>query len=135
MTMLKNLIIAGGSTMFMKEIADRIRQSKIDREKTLRRNKAGFLALGVTVGSAIGALAGVLYAPRAGKATRDDLIRRGSEAWGKIEENASHTGHRLARVVEETGSRVRIAAEKHVEAAKGALKELPNHDEGTDKKN
>jgi gas vesicle protein len=86
-----------------------------------RRQKAGILALGVTVGSAIGALAGVLYAPKAGKETRDDFIRRGSEAWAKIGEHASHTGHLLANAVEETSSRVRIAAEKHVDEAKGAL--------------
>ena len=37
--------------MIMKEIADRLRQARIDREKTLRRKKAGILALGVTLPS------------------------------------------------------------------------------------
>ena len=135
MTMLKNLIIAGGSAMIMKEITDLVRQARIDREKTLRRKKAGILALGVTIGSTVGAVAGVLFAPRAGKETREDLSRRGCEAWGKIKENASHTGHRLVSAIEEKSSRVRTAAEKHVDAAKEALKEPPKEDEGTDKKN
>ncbi len=99
--MLKNLIAVGGSAMILKEITDRVRQAKIDREKTLRQKKARSLALGITIGSAMGALAGILFAPRVGKETREDLIRRGSEAWGKIQENASHTGHRLANAVEE----------------------------------
>ena len=96
--------------MIMKEIADRLRQARTDREKALRRKKSGILALGV----AIGAVAGVLFAPKAGKETREDLSQRGSEAWEKIKENASHTGHRLVSAVEERGARVRTAA-------KGAL--------------
>ena len=47
--MLKNLIMVGGSAMIMKEIADRVRQARIDRKKTLRLKKAGILALGVTI--------------------------------------------------------------------------------------
>jgi len=125
MTMLKNLIIVGGSAMIMKEIIDLVQQARIDREKTLRRKKAGMLALGVTIGSTVGAVAGVLLAPRAGKETREDLSRRGSEAWGKIKENASDTGHRIVSAVEEKTSRVRTAAEKHVDAAKEAVQELP----------
>jgi gas vesicle protein len=123
-TILKNFIIVGGSAMIMKEIADRLRQTKIDREKTLRRKKAGILALGVT----IGAVAGVLFAPKTGKETREDLSQLGCEAWEKIKENASHTGHRLVSAVEEKSSSVR-------RAAKGSLKEPPAEDEGTDKKN
>ena len=121
--------------MIMKEIADRIRQARIDREKTQCLKKAGVLALGVAIGSTVGALAGVLFAPKAGKETREDLIRRGCEAWGKIQENASHAGHRLTSAIEEKSSRVRTAAEKYADAAKGAFKEPPKEDEGTDKKN
>ena len=110
--------------MIIKEIADRLRQARIDREKTVRRKKAGILALGVT----IGAVAGVLFAPKTGKETREDLSQRGCEAWEKIKENASHTGRRLVSAVEEKRSSVRTAA-------KESLKEPPAEDEGTDKKN
>src|SRR5208283_4827920 len=126
--MLKNLIMVGGSAMIMKEIADRVRQARIDREKTLRLKKARILALGVTIGSTVGLLAGVLFAPKAGKETREDLIRRGCEAWGKIQENASHTGHGLTSAVEKKRSRVRTAAEKNVDAADAAFKEPPKED-------
>jgi len=109
--------------MIMKEIADRLRQARTDREKALRRKKTGILALGV----AIGAVAGVLFAPKTGKETRADLSQRGCEAWEKIKD-ASHTGHRLVSAVEERSSRVRTAA-------KEALREPPAEHEGTDKKN
>jgi gas vesicle protein len=133
--MLKNLIMVGGSAMIMKEIADRVRQARIYRKKTLRLKKAGILALGVTIGSTVGVLAGVLFAPKAGKETRENLIQRGCEAWGKIQENVSHAGHRLTSAIEEKSSHVRTAAEKNADAAKGAFKESPKKDEGTDKKN
>ena len=109
--------------MIMKEIADRLQQARIDREKALRRKKTGILAIGV----AIGAVACVLFAPKAGKETREDLTQRGCTAWEKIKENASHTGHRLISAIEEKSSSVRTTA-------KGSLKELPAEDEGTDKK-
>ena len=125
MTMLKNLIIVGGSAMIMKEITDLVQQARFGRKKALRRKKAGILALGVTIGSTVGAVAGVLFAPKAEKETREDLSRRGSEAWGKIKENASDTGHRIVSAVEEKTSRVRTAAEKHVDATKEAVEELP----------
>ena len=133
--MLKDLFIMGGSAMIMKEIVDRVRQGRMDREKKLRRKKAGILALGITVGSAVGALAGILFAPKAGKETREDLSRRGSEAWGKFKEDASHSGHRLMDAVEEKGLRVRTAVENRVDAVKRELKELPKEDEGTVKIN
>ena len=116
--------------MIMKEIADRLRQARTDREKALRRKKTGILALGV----AIGAVAGVLLAPKAGKETREDLSQRGCEAWEKIKD-ASHTGHRLTSAVERKSSRVRTAAGNQIDAAEAAFKEPPKEDEGTDKKN
>lgn len=128
----KNLIVIGGSAMIMKEIADRVRQARIDREKTLRLKRVRALALGVTIGSAVGALAGVLFAPRAGKETREDLIQRGCETWGKIQENASHIGHRLTSAVEEINSRVHTAAGRRADGAEGAFEEPPEENEGTD---
>jgi gas vesicle protein len=136
--MLKNLIIVGGSAMIMKDIADRVRQVRTDREKALRRKKAGILALGVTIGSTVGAVAGVLFASRTGKETREDLSRRGWKAWGKLREDASRTGRLLITAVEEKSSRVNTAAEKCVDTAKGALRAIKDpakEDEGTDKKN
>ncbi|MHC1730158.1 MAG: YtxH domain-containing protein [Syntrophobacteraceae bacterium] len=133
--MLKNLIIGGGSAMIMKEIADRVRQVRVEREKTLRRKQAGILALGITLGGAVGAVAGILFAPRAGKEIREDLGRRGSETWGKLKENAANAGNELVSVIEAQSSRVRTAAEKGVVAAKGALKAPPVENEGADKQN
>jgi gas vesicle protein len=113
----------GGSAMIVKELVDRLRNARSDREKSMRRNKAGVLALGVSIGCTVGAVAGVLFAPKAGKETREDVGRRGRDAWEKIKDNTSSTGHRLVSAMEEKGSQVYAAAEKCVDAAKEVLHE------------
>lgn len=129
MTLLDNVIRVGGTAMILKEIADSIRRTGLHREQTLRRNRAGMLAVGVVIGGMAGAAAGVLFAPRAGKETREDLSRRSSEAWEKVKENASSTGQQLISAVEERSSRVRTAAEKGVDAARESLKEPSRENE------
>jgi gas vesicle protein len=109
--------------MILKEITDSIRRSSLYREQTLRRNRAGMLTLGVVIGGTVGAVAGVLLAPKAGKETRENLSRRSSVVWEKVKENASTTGQQLISAVEEKSSSVRTAAEKGVEAARESLKE------------
>ncbi|MDD2464037.1 MAG: YtxH domain-containing protein [Desulfobulbus sp.] len=129
MTLLNNLIKIGGSAVILKDVADRIMGARINREQTLRRKSAGMLALGVALGGAVGAVAGILYAPKAGRETRQDLSQRSCDAWGKMRDNVSTTGHRLVSAVEEKGSRVCTAAEKGVDAAKQSLKETSDSGE------
>jgi gas vesicle protein len=81
--------------MIIRDFIDQIRHAKSNRESAARRNKAGILALGVSIGCTVGAVAGLLLAPRSGKETRDDVTLRGSEAWEKIKDNVSSKGHRL----------------------------------------
>ena len=123
MTLLNNLIKVGGSAVILKEIADRILDTRISRGLTLRRNRAGMLALGVVIGSVAGAVTGVLFAPKSGKETREELSRYSCETWGKMKDNVAATSHRLVDVVEEKGSRMRTAAEKGVDAARESLKQ------------
>ena len=121
MTLLSTFIKVGGTAVILKDIADRIVNTRLTREQTLRRNRAGMLVLGVAIGSTIGAVAGVLFAPRPGSETRKDLCRSSGEAWGQVKERVAATSHRLADAVEERGSRVRTAAEKGVDAARASF--------------
>lgn len=123
MTLLNNLIKVGGSAVILKDIADRILGARINREQTLRRKNAGMLAMGVALGGAVGAIAGILYAPKAGRETREELSQRSCDAWGKMKDNVSATGHKLVDAVEEKSARVYTAAEKGVDAAKESFKE------------
>ncbi|MFH0780813.1 MAG: YtxH domain-containing protein [Pseudomonadota bacterium] len=121
--MYKKFMMLGGSAMIVKELVDRLRNARSDRERSIRRNQAGVLAMGVSIGCAVGAVAGVLFAPKAGKETREDVSRRSKDAWEKIKDNTSATGQRLVNAVEEKGSQVYAAAEKCVDAAKEVLHE------------
>lgn len=116
-------IILGGSAMIVKELLDRAREARRAKERKVQRGKAGMLVLGVSIGCTVGAVAGVLWAPRTGKETRQEVARRGRETWEKIKDNASSTGYRLAHAVEEKGAQVYGAAEKCVDAAKEVLHE------------
>ena len=56
MTLLSTFIKVGGPAVILKDIADRIVNTRLTREQTLRRNRAGMLVLGVAIGSTIGVL-------------------------------------------------------------------------------
>ena len=107
--------------MIIKDFIDQVRHAKIERENAARRSKAGMLMLGVSIGCTVGAVAGVLLAPRSGKETRDDVTLRGSEAWEKIKDNVSTGGHRLVHALEEKGVCLGAAVEKESEAAEESL--------------
>ena len=120
--------------MIIKDFIDHVRYAKIDRENAARRSKAGMLALGVSIGCTVGAVAGILLAPRSGKETRDDVALRGGEAWEKIKDNVSTNGHRLVHVLQEKGACLGAAVEKDNEAAKKSLQDLSAQVEKTDAK-
>jgi gas vesicle protein len=122
-TLLNSLIKVGGSAVIIKEIADRIAGTRINRQQTLRRRSAGMLALGVAIGGAAGAVAGILFAPKAGEETRADLNRYSCQTWGRAKESVATAGHRLVNAVEEKSGRIRTAAEKGVDAARESLQE------------
>jgi gas vesicle protein len=132
--MLNNVIKLGGTVMIVKELLDRMRHARCVREKEMRRNSAGMLALGVSIGCTVGAVAGLLLAPRTGKETREEVSRRSSEAWEKIKDNVSVNGQRLADTLEEQGTRVHVAAEKGVAAVKEVLAEASGKMEKADPK-
>jgi gas vesicle protein len=109
--------------MIIRNFIDQVRHARSDREKAVRRNKAGMLALGLSIGCTVGAVAGVLFAPRSGKDTREDVSRRGSETWEKIKDNVSANSHRLVQAVEEKGDCLCTAGAKCDDSAKEPLKE------------
>jgi len=121
--MLKSIIAAGGTTMIIREIADRLKHANIHHEQTVRRKKRGMLALGIAVGCTVGMITGILYAPRPGRETRENLRRKTGEVWEDLKENVSDTGHRLTVAAEEKGSRLRTAAQKRFETTQDATKE------------
>jgi gas vesicle protein len=80
-----------------------------NEEKSASRKKGGFL-----VGAIVGAAVGVLFAPRAGKETREQLFgdvgaqkERLVKALGAGKESAEDQSEALRRKIEETRARLR----------------------------
>ncbi len=63
-------------------ILDLLQKGKKNREKQVRRK----VAIGATLGMTIGAVAGVLLAPKAGKDTRTDLAKNAQDLTETIKE-------------------------------------------------
>lgn len=109
--------------MIIGDLVNRVLHARSVRAKAIQRNKAGMLALGVSIGCTVGAVAGILFAPRAGKETREDVGRRGIEAWEKIKNNFSASGHRLVQAIEEKGTCISTLGEKCDDVVKESLQE------------
>ncbi len=72
--MIRNLLKLGGYTLLAKEAADFVINSQFNRQKEQNRNQRICTISGWLVGVAMGVGVGVLFAPRAGKETRDMIL-------------------------------------------------------------
>ena len=72
--MIRNLLKLGGYTLLAKEAADFVINSQFNRQKEQYRNQRICTISGWLVGVAMGVGVGVLFAPRAGKETRDMIL-------------------------------------------------------------
>jgi gas vesicle protein len=119
--MKSNLIALGAYTMIGKTIVDRVYGMKNLHEKALRHTRTRNLALGASIGTAVGVAAGVLFAPRSGKETRDEISRRTEGAISSLRNNVEETKSRISSSLKDQGSRLRSAAEACAEAALQAV--------------
>ena len=79
------------------------------------------VAVGVAAGAAIGALAGILFAPKSGKQTRDDISKFADETKQKIAKKV----HELTHLTKEQYNRiVDIAVDEGGETWKVATADL-----------
>lgn len=83
------------------------------------KNKA-LVALGAFAG---GILAGVLYAPRSGKETRDMLNEQAKEAGEKVAEKAKVIAEEAKVVAKDSVSKAKVVAEDSVQKAKAIAEE------------
>lgn len=82
-----------------------------------------FLA-GFIVGGAIGAIAGILLAPRSGEETRAQITERGIELRNELEKQAGVVQESVPTFVEQQRGRVQEAIEKGKEAAAKKRQEI-----------
>jgi gas vesicle protein len=120
--MLLNMIKVGGYIMFLNELANQVKKVKSSRAKDMRHNRNKNMVIGVGIGSALGVAAGILFAPKSGKETRQIIADRTSETIKNFKDNVAATKAKISASTTEKGSRLHEAGQKGVEAVKETLK-------------
>lgn len=82
------------------------------------------LLIGVTIGAVIGAAAALLYAPKSGQETREDLLQRIDEMKERIDDTSRQLAQLAREKVQEAKSDLGQAVEAGREAAKARAEEL-----------
>lgn len=78
-----------------------IEKKQREREMAVRKDRAKKFAVGTIIGTAIGAAAGILFAPKAGKETRDDIAKGAKDAAETIKETVLETKEKIVQVIEQ----------------------------------
>lgn len=104
-------------------IKDYINKAKRDKQRAQNIDTAKKVGFGLGIGAALGGIFGVLFAPKAGKETREDISKAAKETAKKIKENADQVGEKIQKVVEEGKERI-----EKLKNDKDAITE-PNGDE------
>ena len=120
--MVMNIIKAGGYIMILNELINQINEARRSRAKALRRNRTKNMVIGAGIGTAVGVAAGILFAPKSGKETRQIIADRTSETVVNLKESVAAAKERIAASTAEKSSMLREAGQKGVEAAKETLK-------------
>jgi gas vesicle protein len=120
--MVMNIIRAGGYAMMLNELVNQVKAARLSKSKAMRRDRAKNLAIGAGIGIAVGGAAGVLFAPKSGKETRQIISDKAGETMTTIKENVEAAKDRISASAAAKSSRLREAGQKGVEAAKETLK-------------
>jgi gas vesicle protein len=120
--MVMNIIKAGGYVMMLNELVNQVKAVRRSREKTNRRDRTKNMVIGAGIGTAVGVAAGILFAPKSGKETRQIIADRTSETVVNLKESVAAAKERIAASTAEKSSMLREAGQKGVAAAKETLK-------------
>ena len=120
--MVMNIIKAGGYIMILNELINQVNEARRSRAKALRRDRTKNMVIGAGIGTALGVAAGILFAPKSGKETRQIIADRTSETVVNLKGSVAAAKERLSASAAEKSSMLREAGQKGVEAAKETLK-------------
>ncbi|NWH03786.1 YtxH domain-containing protein [Desulfobacter latus] len=121
--MWNNLIKIGGTAMILNELVKKASQIKQSQENAVRRTRTKNIAIGAGIGTFIGVAAGILFAPKTGKETRQQIVEETGKVAKSVKKNMDAVKTKIADSAKETGSKLHEAGAQGVDAAKESLKE------------
>ena len=98
--------------MFLNELANQVKKVRSSRAKDMRRNRTKNMVIGVGIGSALGFAAGILFAPKSGRETRQIIADRTSETIKNFKDNVAATKAKISASATEKGSRLRSRSKR-----------------------
>ncbi len=126
--MWENLVKTGGYAMILNNLAGQAKQIRIARTRTLRQNRAKNLAIGAGIGTAIGVMAGILFAPKSGRETRQIVTDRTSETIKDFKNNIASAKNKVSASAKEKADRLREKGQEAAEDVKDNLKDKDKKD-------
>ena len=90
----------------------------------------GHFLMGLLIGGALGALAGILFAPKSGKELRSDIKEKGSEALKDAKEIYADANTRAKEIIEEAkhqAKELKREADRHFSEARQKAQEFFAH--------
>jgi gas vesicle protein len=90
-------------------------------------NQQGHLFMGFLIGGALGALAGILFAPKSGKELRSELKEKGSEVLKEGKEIYADAGTKAKEIIEEAkrqAKELKKEADQYISEARQRAKEI-----------
>lgn len=132
--MWKNLIKAGGTVMILNELVKKASEIKQSQVKALGRARTKNVAIGVGIGTVLGVAVGILFAPKAGKETRQQIVEETSKVAKSMKENMGAVKTKIVDSVKETGSKLHETGAQGIDAVKESLKEKEDSKSANSKK-
>ena len=120
--------------MILNELANQVKKARLSRTKAMRRSRTKNLAIGAGIGTAVGVTAGILFAPKSGKETRQIIADRTGKTVKNLKDNVVATKAKISASAAEKGARLREAGQKGVEAVKETLKKSDEDQKNESKK-
>ena len=106
------ILMLGGYAMATKSIIDGMNRIRSENQRKLRRIRTTNLIIGVSIGTALGATAGVLFAPRPGRETRENISQKAAETIDNIKENVITAKNKVSENIKEKSSKLQDSADK-----------------------
>ncbi len=78
-------------------------------------NKSGDFMAGLVVGGLIGSVIGILYAPKSGRETREEIGQKADELLAKVKEDYEHAAEKSRKAYEAAVKRLKALEEKALE--------------------